>query len=95
MVTKVKAVDSKIPIISGLVTKTQYDSDKLGIEKKLEHVDKKVPNTSQKTWLHHKSYRYQISLISLPKQILTQKLQILKWKYQILVILLILRNSTD
>ena len=46
MVTKVKAVDSKIPITSGLVTKTQYDSDKQGIEKKLEHVDKKVPNTS-------------------------------------------------
>ena len=31
---KLKAVDRKVPIINGLVTKTQYDSDRLDIEKR-------------------------------------------------------------
>ena len=44
---KVNAIDTKIPSTSGLVTKTQYDSDKQGLEKKIEDVDKKIPNTSE------------------------------------------------
>ena len=36
-----------IPSTSGLVTKTQYDSEKQGLEKKkIEDVDKKMPNGS-------------------------------------------------
>ena len=45
LVTKVDAFDTKIPSISGLVTKMQYDSDKQGFEKKIVHVDEKIPNT--------------------------------------------------
>ena len=35
-----------MPSTSGLVTKTQYDADKQGLEKKIEEVNKKIPNTS-------------------------------------------------
>ena len=31
---------------SGLVTKTKYDSDKQGLQKKIEDFDKKIPSTS-------------------------------------------------
>ena len=40
-VIKVNAICTKIPNTSELVTETQYDSDKQGIERKIEHVDKK------------------------------------------------------
>ena len=36
LVTKVNAIDTKIPITSGIVTRTQYDSDKQGPEKNIE-----------------------------------------------------------
>ena len=36
LVTKVNAVNTNIPNTSGLVTKTQYDLDKQGLEKKIE-----------------------------------------------------------
>ena len=45
LVIKFNVIDTKIPCTSGLVTKTQYDSDKQGLEKKIE-VGKKTPNTS-------------------------------------------------
>ena len=41
-VTKVNATDTKIPSASRLVTKTQA---KQGLEKKIEDVNKKIPNT--------------------------------------------------
>ena len=41
-VIKVNAIDTKIP--RGLVTKTQYYLDNQSLEKKIEHVDKKIPN---------------------------------------------------
>ena len=47
MVTKVNAIDNKIPSTRGLVTKIQFDSDKLCFVWKAEDVDKKVPNTSE------------------------------------------------
>ena len=34
MFTKVNAIGTKIPSTSGLITKTQYDSDKQGLEKR-------------------------------------------------------------
>ena len=36
LVTKVNAIDTKIPSTNGLVTKKQYDSDKQGLEKKIK-----------------------------------------------------------
>ena len=45
MVIKVNAIDTKVPSTSGLVTKTQYYSEKKDLEKKTEGVDKKIPNT--------------------------------------------------
>ena len=47
LVLKVNVIDTKIPSTSGLVTKTQYDSDKQRLEKKIEDVDKKIPSTCQ------------------------------------------------
>ena len=41
MLTKDNAIDTKMSITSGLVTNTQYDSDKQRLEKKIEDVDKK------------------------------------------------------
>ena len=41
LVTKFNAIDIKIPITSGLVTKTQYKSGRQGFEKKIKDIDKK------------------------------------------------------
>ena len=46
LVSKVNAVDTKIPSTSESVTETQYDSDKYGIEKTIEVVEKNIPYTS-------------------------------------------------
>ena len=39
LVIKVNAIDTKILGTSGIVTKTQYNSDKDGLEKKIKDVD--------------------------------------------------------
>ena len=39
-VTKLNTTNTKIPSTSELVTKTQYDSDKKGLQKRIEDVDK-------------------------------------------------------
>ena len=41
LVTKVNNID-----ISGFVLKTQYDADKLHLDKKISDADKKIPDTS-------------------------------------------------
>ena len=46
LITNVNAINTKIPSTSGLFTKTKYDSDKQGLEKIIEDVDKKIPITS-------------------------------------------------
>lgn len=46
LVTKVSAIDTKIPSTSTLVIKSKYDSDKQVVEKKIGYADKKIPNTS-------------------------------------------------
>ena len=46
LVTKVNAIDTKMPSNSRLTTKTQYIPDKKDLGKKIEDVDKKIPNTS-------------------------------------------------
>ena len=43
---KVTAIDTKITSTSRLVTKIQYDSEKHGLEKKIEDVNKRIANTS-------------------------------------------------
>ena len=45
LVAKVNAI--KVPSTSGLVSKTQYDSNKQDPEKKIENVKKKKPDTSE------------------------------------------------
>ena len=44
LVAKVSVVE--IPSTNGLLTKTQCNSDKQGLEKKIKNADKKIPNTS-------------------------------------------------
>ena len=39
-------MDTKIPSTAGLVFKTQYDSDKQSLKKKIYDVGKHIPNTS-------------------------------------------------
>ena len=46
LVSKANAIDTKIPSTSELVTKTQYDSDKQDLEKRIEGVAKEVLNTN-------------------------------------------------
>ena len=46
LVSKANAIDTNIPSTSELVTKTQYDSDKKDLEKRIEGVDKEVLNTN-------------------------------------------------
>ena len=46
LVIKVKSIDTKIPSISGLVTKTKYDLDKQGRVKKTDCITKEMPNSS-------------------------------------------------
>ena len=46
-IAKVKAIDIKMQSISGLVTKTNYDSEKQSLEKKIGDVDEKIRNTSE------------------------------------------------
>ena len=46
LVIKVNSIDTKISSTSVLITKTKYDSDKQGLEKKTEDVDKRMSNTS-------------------------------------------------
>lgn len=45
LVTKINAIDSMIPSTSGLITITQYDSDKQDLEEKIDYLEKKMPNT--------------------------------------------------
>ena len=46
LVTKVNAIDAKIPSTSELVTKRQCDSKKQGLEKEIEDFRKKISSTS-------------------------------------------------
>ena len=43
LIIKLNAIDTKIESTSGLVTESQYDSDKQGLEKKIEDNTKKIP----------------------------------------------------
>ena len=46
-VTKVKAINTNMPSTSGLVIKTQFDSNKQCPEDKMEDVDKKIANSCE------------------------------------------------
>ena len=47
LVTKVNAIDTEISSTGGLVFKTQYDSGKQNLDKKIEDVNQKIPNTKE------------------------------------------------
>ena len=46
MIIKVNAIGTKTPSITGFVSKTHNDSDRQGLENKIEDVDKKILNNS-------------------------------------------------
>ena len=46
LVTKVNAIVTKVQIVSGLVSKTHYDSNKQNLEKKMKNFNKKILNTT-------------------------------------------------
>ena len=46
-VTKVNVIDTKIPKTNELAFKTQYNSGKQNLEKKMEDVNQKIPNTKE------------------------------------------------
>ena len=46
LVTKINAIDTKIPSTIGLFTETQYYSDNQGLAKMIEDIDKKILNDS-------------------------------------------------
>ena len=46
MLSKANAADIKIPSATGVVTKTQYESDRQGIEKNINDFDKTTLNIS-------------------------------------------------
>ena len=47
LVTKLNVISTRIPSTSRIVNKTQHDSDKQHLEKKIEKdIDQKIPNTS-------------------------------------------------
>ena len=47
LIIRVNTTITKIPSNSGLMTKTQHDSDKKGLTEKTDDVDKKIPKTSR------------------------------------------------
>lgn len=47
MIIKVNAIGTKTPSITGFVSKTHNDSDRQGLENKIEDVDKKILNISE------------------------------------------------
>ena len=67
LVTKVDATDNTLSSTGGLVLKTQVDSDKLGLKRKMEDIDKNGTQycwTCQKDWFiknkywfEHKNYK--------------------------------------
>ena len=46
LVTKINAIDTKIPSTIGLFTETQYYSDNQGLAKMIEDIGKKILNDS-------------------------------------------------
>lgn len=59
MVIKLNDTGINVSVTTGLVTKVQEDFGKQGLEKKIEEVDKKVPNTSE--LLKKPDYKKQIT----------------------------------
>ena len=46
LISNIIAIDTKVPSTSRIVTKTQCDSDRQVLEKKIEKVNKKTPKTT-------------------------------------------------
>lgn len=98
LVTKFSAFDTKLSSTSGLVTKTKFDSDKEGLQKKIENVYKKIRSTSglvttQKLQIENKIPSVTGTLLLLLLSM--QKPQKLKIKYLITLTLSLLLSSVD
>ena len=46
LITKVNAIGTKVPNNGELDSKTQYDSEKHNLEKKIDDIGKKISNTN-------------------------------------------------
>ena len=44
--SQVVRLEAKVPGTIMVISKSQYDTDKQNLEKKIKDVDKKIPNTS-------------------------------------------------
>ena len=58
LVIKVTVISTKILNTSRLLTKTKYDSDEEGLEKKITDVDKKIPKVLQKKKTNYNKTSY-------------------------------------
>ena len=63
MVTKFNACDTKIPNTSGLVTKTQYGSDKQGLDTKCYWISYYCCSQKKKKKTKTKTKKHQISIV--------------------------------
>ena len=91
LVTNANAINTKIPSTSGLFTKTKYDSDKQGLEKIIEDVDKKIPITSglvQKTDCNTKITEIENKMLSIIGLVSTTAINTLLVLIQLMLIML-------
>lgn len=58
LVIKVTVISTKILNTNRLLTKTKYDSDEEGLEKKITDVDKKIPKVLQKKKTNYNKTSY-------------------------------------
>lgn len=45
-ISQINAIDTKIASTTGFISKTQFNSEKQNLERKIHDVDEKIPNTS-------------------------------------------------
>ena len=91
LVTNSNAINTKIPSTSGLFTKTKYNSDKQGLEKIIEDVDKKIPITSglvQKTDCNTKITEIENKMLSIIGLVSTTAINTLLVLIQLMLIML-------
>ena len=96
LVTNANAINTNIPSTSGLFTKTKYDSDKQGLEKIIENVDKKIPITSglvQKTDCNTKITEIENKMLSIIGLVSTTAINTLLVLIQLMLIMLKILTS--
>ena len=91
LITNANAINTKIASTSGLFTKTKYDSDKQGLEKIIEDVDKEIPITSglvQKTDCNTKITEIENKMLSIIGLVSTTAINTLLVLIQLMLIML-------